>query len=81
LLVSGPTTPLITGITRSGSTLTVNFIAASTNIASNFNLQSSSLVQGPYSNDTSAVITGGGGAYSAAVSTNGATEFYRISEQ
>lgn len=70
--------PEITGITVSGDTVTINFISAAGDLASNFSLVSSSTVNGVYSSATGASITGSSGFYQATVPVNGDVQFYRI---
>jgi hypothetical protein len=76
--VSITATPEITGITVSSGTVTINFISAAGDQASNFTLVSSSTVNGGYTPAAGASITGSGGSYQATVSTSGDIQFYRI---
>jgi len=70
--------PEITGIAVSGGTVTINFIGAASEQASDFTLVSSSTVNGVYSPAAGANITGSGGSYQATVPTNDPGQFYRI---
>ncbi len=70
----------ITRITVSGGTVTIDFTASSTALASSFALQSSSVLNGTYGTISGAVVTGSQGVFSVSTTTSGATEFYRISE-
>ena len=70
--------PEITGITVSGGTVTINFISATGDLASNFTLVSSSTVNGSYTPAAGANITGSGGSYQATVPTSDPVQFYRI---
>ncbi|MGN6554578.1 MAG: Calx-beta domain-containing protein [Verrucomicrobiota bacterium] len=70
--------PVISGITVSGSTVTVQFSAGVSDVAGSFKLQSSETVNGSYTDDNSAIVTGSGGNLQATTSTNGSTRFYRI---
>jgi hypothetical protein len=70
--------PEITGITVSSGTVTINFISAASDQASNFTLVSSPTVNGVYSSAPGASITGSGGSYLATVTTSDPVQFYRI---
>jgi len=70
--------PEITDIAVSGGTVTINFIGASSELASDFTLVSASTVNGVYSPAASAIVTGSGGSYQATVSTSDSGQFYRI---
>ena len=71
--------PEITGITVSGGMVTINFISAASDLASNFTLVSASTVNGIYSPAAGATITGSGGSYQATVATTSdPDQFYRI---
>ncbi len=68
----------ITGITVSGSTVTITFTSNSTSdTASSFTLQSCDLVDGTYS-DVTSTMTGSAGSFQAQLSTSGAEQFYQI---
>jgi hypothetical protein len=75
---SGGTQPDITGITVSGSTVTIKFTAGASDPATAFTLLSSGTVKGTYSSATGASIKGSAGSYTATVPTSGAMQFYRI---
>ena len=70
--------PEITDITVSSGTVTINFISAASDQASNFTLVSSPTVNGVYSSAAGASITGSGGSYQATVTTSDPVQFYRI---
>ena len=70
--------PEITGLTVSSGTVTINFISAASDQASNFTLVSSPTVNGVYSSAPGASITGSGGSYLATVTTSDPVQFYRI---
>jgi hypothetical protein len=70
--------PEITGITASGGTVTINFISAAGDLASNFTLVSSPTVNGVYSSAAGASMTGSDGSYQATVPASGDVQFYRI---
>ena len=71
---------VITGITVIGSNVEVSFTGPPEADPSAFKLQSSGNVNGPYTDDNSAVITqvGPPGSFKAATTINGAQRFYRI---
>jgi hypothetical protein len=68
----------ITSIRISGGMVTIYFTGGSNDVASAFSLLSATVVSGPYSPATGAIITGGGGSFQAAVPANGPMRFYRI---
>jgi hypothetical protein len=70
--------PEITGITVSDGWITIDFISAVSEQASDFTLVSSSTVNGVYSPAAGASITGSGGSYQATVLTSDPAQFYRI---
>ncbi|HZM03911.1 MAG TPA: FlgD immunoglobulin-like domain containing protein [Candidatus Saccharimonadales bacterium] len=78
-VVQPPTLPFLSSITDSGSTVTIHFTGSANDPASDFGLQGSTNVQGPYLPVSGAVVTGSAGVYSVSTATNGATQFYRIS--
>lgn len=75
---SGGTQPDITGISVSGSTVTIKFTAGASDPASAFTLFSSGAVDGAYSSAAGSTIAGSAGSYTATVPANGAMQFYRI---
>jgi hypothetical protein len=82
-VVIGPppsSTLKITSIARAGGTITILFSATNTASASQFTLQSASVLKGPFSAVTGATITGSAGSFSVSTSTNGLDQFYRIEE-
>ncbi len=78
---SGPQTPLITGITVSAGTVTVNFTGGTSDTPSLFTLLSGTVVSG-ITNNSGATITQvgstGSGLFSATVAASGPRQFYRI---
>ena len=72
------TQPDITGISVSGSTVTIKFTAGASDPASAFTLFSSGTVNGTYGSAAGASVTGSAGSYTATVPANGAIQFYRI---
>lgn len=70
--------PAITQITIGGGNVEIQFSDAASDAASSFHLQSSTTVNGTYTDDNSALITGSAGAFQATTAVNGATQFYRI---
>ena len=70
--------PEITGFAVSGGTVTLDFIGAASEQASDFTLVSSATVNGVYSPAAGATITGSGGSYQATVATSGPAQFYRL---
>jgi hypothetical protein len=75
-----PASIKITSITLSGATVTITFTGPAADAASSFSLQSSSVLKGPYATVTGAKVTGGAGAFSVSTTTDGASQFYRISQ-
>jgi hypothetical protein len=78
LATSTVVTPHITGISMSGSTMTITFTGASTDVPSAFTVVASSLVAGSYSPVTATVASTGTGSFQATIAMNGTTQFYRI---
>jgi hypothetical protein len=70
--------PHITGITVSAGTVTIHFIAGSSDTAGSFMLFGASVVQGPYSPFADAIITGSGSTFSVTVPASGSVQYYRI---
>ena len=70
--------PYITSIGASAGTNTIHFTGAASDPASTFLLLSATVVQGPYSPEAGAIITGSGGVFQAVVLVNGPVRFYRI---
>jgi hypothetical protein len=70
--------PYITSIGASAGTNTIHFTGATSDPASTFLLLSATVVQGPYSPEAGAIITGSGGAFQVVVLVNGPVRFYRI---
>jgi hypothetical protein len=70
--------PHITGITVSAGTVTIHFIAGSSDTAGSFMLFGASVVQGPYSPVADAIITGSGSTFSVTVPASGSVQYYRI---
>jgi hypothetical protein len=68
----------ITGITVSGSMITIHFTAGSSDTAGGFVLLASSTAQGPYSPAAGAIITGSGGSFQATIPVSGSAQYYRI---
>lgn len=76
--VSGAAQPLITSITVSGSSVTIQFTGATSDSASAFTLQSSSAAAGTYSNVTATPAQISPGAFQVVTTTSGPARFYRI---
>jgi hypothetical protein len=70
--------PYITSIVPSGVNFIINFISSPSDPPLAFKLLNGSVVTGITNTNTSAVITGGGGAYQATVPASGPRQFYRI---
>jgi hypothetical protein len=77
---AAPVTPIITGISVSGGTVTIHFIGGASDPASDFTLISSarSTPLSSYSPASGANITGGSGSYVATVPASGSAQYYRI---
>jgi hypothetical protein len=73
-----PTVPVAGTMTVSGANVTVSFTGGTSDTPAKFHLQSAATVNGPYTDDNSAVITGSGGTFQVTTSMNGAMRFYRI---
>jgi hypothetical protein len=71
-------TPVITGISMSGSTVTIKFTGSASDPASAFTLVGSPAVKGTYSALSATVTSLGGGNFQATIRMSGAAEFYRI---
>ncbi|HVM50294.1 MAG TPA: FlgD immunoglobulin-like domain containing protein [Candidatus Acidoferrum sp.] len=69
--------PHITGMTRTGSTVTVNFTGPTSDPPTAFVLMSGSVVGG-ITNNAGASITGSGGTYQATVSSSASAQYYRV---
>jgi hypothetical protein len=77
----GSATPAsITSISVSGTTVTIYFTAGSSEPASAFTLLSSTTVNGAYTANAGANITGSGGSYQATTTVSGTTQFYKIEQ-
>jgi len=74
--VAGP--PIITSISVSGGTVTINFTGAPAALASSYSLVSSTTVNGTYSAVAAVVNSLGGGNFQAILAKSGSTEFYRV---
>ena len=71
-------TPVITGISLSGSTVTINFTGSAADEASAFTLVGSTTVNGTYSALSATITSLGSGHFQATIAKSGAAEFYRI---
>jgi hypothetical protein len=73
-------TPTILGITYAGTNTVILFTGSSSNLVSSFHVLGSPFVQGPYTTNSSAVITTNAnpGFYSATISQSGDAGFYQI---
>jgi hypothetical protein len=72
---------VITSIAVAGGVVSVNFTAPESAAAGDFKLQSSSLVNGTYSDENSAGISQlGAGAFVATNAVSGPTRFFRIKQ-
>lgn len=78
--ISGPVQPLITAITVSGLTVTITFTAATSDSASAFTLQSSSVAASGYSNVSATPTSISPGVFQVITSTSisSPVQFYRI---
>jgi len=74
--VAGP--PIITSISVSGGTVTINFTGAPAALASSYSLVSSTTVNGTYSAVAAVVNSLGGGNFQSILAKSGSTEFYRV---
>ena len=70
--------PEITGVTVVGGMVTISFISAASELASNLTLVSAATVNGDYGPAADAAITGSDGSYQATVPATADTQFYRI---
>jgi hypothetical protein len=70
--------PTITSVSVANGNVTINFTGNAADQAADFKLQSSGAVDGAYTQDDSAVVTGAGGIFQATTSVNGAARFYKI---
>jgi len=73
-----PTPPVITGISLSGSTVTINFTGAPGALASSYSVVSSTVINGALSTDSATVTALGGGSFQATLAKSGAAQYYRI---
>ena len=73
---AGP--PVITGISDSAGTVTINFTGAPAAAASLYSVVSSSTVNGAYTPASAVVTSLGGGSFKATLAASGATEFYKV---
>jgi hypothetical protein len=76
--LASATQPMITSITVSGGNVTIAFTGSTSDSPSAFGLQSCATVNGTYTNNGSAVITGSNGSFQAVAPASGASQFYRI---
>ncbi len=74
--VAGP--PSITGISLSGSTVTIQFTGSPAALASSYTLVGSPTVNGTYTTLAASVTSLGGGNFQATVAKSGAAQFYKI---
>jgi hypothetical protein len=72
-----PSVPNITSIQVVGNDVVINFTGGASDVAGDFSLQSSAVVNTGYA-DTGATINGGSGVFQTTLPVNGATRFYRI---
>jgi len=73
-----PVPPVITGITLSGSAVTINFTGAPAALASSYSVVSSTIVNGALSPVSATVTSLGGGSFQATLTKSGAAQYYRI---
>ncbi|HEY3857258.1 MAG TPA: FlgD immunoglobulin-like domain containing protein [Verrucomicrobiae bacterium] len=79
---TGSSSIKITGVTRSGQTLTIAFTDSENDAASTYTLQSATTLKGTYGAAAGATVTGSAGTYSvSATAPATGTEFYRIHHQ
>jgi hypothetical protein len=80
LTVGAPQQPHITSVSIQGKNAVGNFTSANpSDNTSSFTLQSSIVVQGPYTNNPAAVFSGGSGTFQFTIPiTTNATTFYRL---
>jgi Calx-beta domain len=76
--ITAVTAPFITSFSLAGGTVTINFSSATSDTVALVHLQSATAVTGQYTDDSTAVITGGAGVFQATTSATGAARFYRI---
>ncbi len=70
--------PNITGISLSGSTVTIQFTGSPAAAASSYTLVGSPTVNGTFTTLAASVTSLGGGNFQATVAKSGAVEFYKI---
>jgi hypothetical protein len=83
-VLAPPSPPQITSISRSGDNVSIHFTGPASDAPSAYLLLSSSVVpklNTSFTTNTGAIITGGGGAYQATLTTNAPAQFYRIQRQ
>ena len=68
----------VNNVQRSGNNTTINFSFDLNDSASNFRVQSASVVSGPYADATATITQTGPNSYQAVVSSTAAVQFYRI---
>jgi len=73
-----PVPPVITSISLSGSTVTINFTGAPAALASSYSVVSSTTITGAFSPVSASVTALGGGNFQATLTKSGAVQYYRI---
>jgi hypothetical protein len=73
-----PVPPVITGISLSGSTVTINFTGAPAAAASSYSVVSSTTINGSFSPVSATVTSLGNGNFQATLTKSGAVQYYRI---
>jgi hypothetical protein len=76
-----PSKPFLNQISVSGGVVTINFTADVDDASGNFKLQTAGTVAGPYGDENTAIISGSGPNFQAAVTMGGSARFYRIRRQ
>jgi hypothetical protein len=71
-------TPVITGISVSGSTVTVKFTGSAADAATAFTLIGSPTVRGTYAALSATITSLGGGHFQATITKSGNAEFYKV---
>ena len=70
--------PVITQITNSPTSVVINFNGNAGDATNQFVLQSAGVVNGPYSDVTSTIVSPASGTFTATRALNGSIQFYRI---